>query len=101
MYLVAIGWVYVVLMMAVVEASTGTLLGAIVTFVLYGVMPLALVMYLLATPSRRAAKRAALPSTGSGQSEIQAQGEREPGSGQPHGGDHPAGDAVAPVREEA
>ena len=89
MYLVAIGWVYVVLMMAVVEASTGTLLGAIVTFVLYGVMPLALVMYLLATPSRRAAKRAAELATS-----VQ-------GSAQPHGGDHPAGDAVAPVREEA
>ena len=89
MYLVAIGWVYVVLMMAVVEASTGTLLGAIVTFVLYGVMPLALVMYLLATPSRRAAKRAA---------ELAASVQ---GSAQPHGGDHPAGDAVAPVREEA
>jgi len=87
MYLVAIGWVYVVLMMAVVEASTGTLLGAIVTFVLYGVMPLALVMYLLATPSRRAAKRAAELATLAG-------------SAQPHGGDHAAGDAVAPVREE-
>ena len=93
MYLIAIGWVYVVLMMAIVEATTGTLLGAIVTFVLYGVMPLALVMYLLATPSRRAAKRAAelasLPAAA------------VPVSGPPHGGDHPAGDAVAPVREEA
>jgi hypothetical protein len=93
MYLVAIGWVYVVLMMAVVEASTGTLLGAIVTFVLYGVMPLALVMYLLATPSRRAAKRAA---------ELAARQAAMPVSVvAPHGGDHPAGDAVAPVREEA
>ena len=40
MYLVAIGWIYVVLMMAVVEAmsSQGTLLGACVTFVLYGLL---------------------------------------------------------------
>ena len=62
MYLVAIAWIYVVLMMAVAEAthSTGTVLGAVFTFLLYGVMPLAIVMYLLATPSRRAAQRAKL-----------------------------------------
>ena len=96
MYLVAIAWVYVVLMMAVAEAnhSAGTLLGAIVTFVLYGVMPLALVMYLLATPSRRAAKRAAELAV--------LQAAAVPSSvTEPHGGHHPAGDAVAPVREEA
>lgn len=61
MYLVAIAWMYVVLMMTVAEAtnSTGTLLGALVTFVLYGLLPLAIVMYLLNTPARRRAKRAA------------------------------------------
>ena len=100
MYLIAIGWVYVVLMMAVVEASTGTLLGAIVTFVLYGVMPLALVMYLLATPSRRAAKRAALRQAQDDRTLRQAQGKQEPSSDPPHSRNHPAGDAVAPVREE-
>jgi mannose/fructose/N-acetylgalactosamine-specific phosphotransferase system component IID len=52
---------YVVLMMALAEAlsSQGTVLGAIVTFVLYGCAPLALVLYLLGTPSRRRARRAA------------------------------------------
>jgi hypothetical protein len=96
MYLVAIAWVYVVLMMAVAEAnhSTGTLLGAIVTFVLYGVMPLALVMYLLATPSRRAAKRAAEVAIAAPTAAQAA------GSVQPDGGGHPPGDAVAPVRKE-
>ena len=55
MYLVVIGWLYVVLMMAVAEASntTGTLLGAIVTFFLYGLLPVALVVYLMRTPQRR------------------------------------------------
>ena len=55
MYLVAIGWIYVVVMMAVAEAtgSNGTVLGAMVTFVLYGILPLALVMYLMGTPGRR------------------------------------------------
>lgn len=61
MYLVAIAWMYVVLMMALAEAlsSQGTVLGAIVTFVLYGCAPLALVLYLLGTPSRRRVRRAA------------------------------------------
>ena len=55
MYLVVIAWMYVVLMMAVAEAmnANGTVLGAIVTFFLYGLMPLALVVYLMGTPQRR------------------------------------------------
>jgi hypothetical protein len=55
MYLVVIAWFYVVLMMAVAEAthSNGTVLGAIVTFVLYGLLPIALVVYLMGTPMRR------------------------------------------------
>ncbi len=61
MYLVAIAWMYVVLMMAVVEAFSpqGTVLGAIVTFVLYGVLPLSIVLYLMGTPRRRAARKKA------------------------------------------
>ncbi|MBP9931236.1 MAG: hypothetical protein KBF63_18305 [Rhodoferax sp.] len=60
MYLVPIAWLYVTLMMAIVEAtsSNGTVLGALVTFVLYGLLPVALVMYLLRTPGRRRAQRA-------------------------------------------
>ena len=60
MYLVAIAWIYVVLMMAVAEAtnSNGTVLGAVITFLLYGVMPLSIVMYLLRTPHRRRTRRA-------------------------------------------
>lgn len=60
MYLVVIGWLYVVLMMAVAEASntTGSLLGAIVTFFLYGLVPVALVVYLMRTPHRRRLIRA-------------------------------------------
>ena len=61
MYLVAIGWMYVVLMMTVAEALSpqGTVLGALFTFVLYGCLPLAVVLYLLGTPARRRARRAA------------------------------------------
>lgn len=55
MYLVAIAWMYVAVMMAIAEAthSQGTVLGAIITLVLYGVLPLTLVLYLMGTPMRR------------------------------------------------
>ena len=54
MYIVAIAWLFVVTLMAVVEAvaSNGSLLGAIMTFVFYGILPLGLVLYLLGTPLR-------------------------------------------------
>lgn len=60
MYLVAIAWIYVVLMMAVAEGLSpqGTVLGAVITFLLYGVMPLAIVMYILGTPGRKRRRRA-------------------------------------------
>ena len=57
MYLVVIAWIYVVLMMSVAEATAtqGTVLGAIVTFFIYGVGPAALVAYLMGTPARKRA----------------------------------------------
>jgi hypothetical protein len=57
MYLVVIAWIYVVLMMSVAEATNtnGTVLGAVVTFFLYGVGPAALVAYLMGTPARKKA----------------------------------------------
>lgn len=60
MYLIVIGWMYVVLMMSVAEATntTGSVLGAIVTFFLYGVLPVVLVVYLMRTPQRRRERKA-------------------------------------------
>jgi hypothetical protein len=60
MYLVAIAWLYVTLMMALAEATNphGTVLGAVFTLLLYGIGPLALVMYLMGTPLRRKARQA-------------------------------------------
>ena len=57
MYLIVIAWIYVVLMMSVAEAtnSNGTVLGAVITFVLYGVLPAALVAYLMSAPARNRA----------------------------------------------
>lgn len=61
MYLLLIGWLYVVLMMAVVEAASpqGTLLGAFFTLLLYGVLPLALLLFIGGTPARRRARHQA------------------------------------------
>lgn len=98
MYLVVIAWMYVVLMMAVAEATNanGTVLGAIVTFFLYGLMPLALVIYLMGTPQRRRRIKAR-------EAEEQAAAMRT-GSAQPDTGGHSTGAAedpgVAPVGKE-
>ena len=87
MLIVAVGWTYVVLMMVLAEAlgPGGTVLGAIVTLCLYGLLPLAIVLYIGNTRARARARRAA-----------KASGDVDPG-----GGGQAAGDAVAPVREEA
>ncbi len=62
MYLIAIAWAYVALMMAAAEALSpqGTLFGAFITLMLYGVLPLGLLLYILGTPGRR--RRAAQSS---------------------------------------
>ncbi len=64
MYLVVIAWIYVVLMMSLAEAfsSQGSVLGAIMTFVLYGVLPLSIVVYILGTPARKRALKQAQSS---------------------------------------
>ncbi|MFG6465799.1 hypothetical protein [Roseateles sp. BYS87W] len=60
MYLVAIAWAYVALMMAAAEALSpqGTLFGAFITLLLYGVLPLGLLMYILGTPGRKRRRQA-------------------------------------------
>ncbi|HXA46075.1 MAG TPA: hypothetical protein VNW52_00490 [Burkholderiaceae bacterium] len=50
MYIVAIGWIYVVLMMSITETS---IIAGVMTFVLYGILPLGVILYLLGTPERR------------------------------------------------
>ena len=100
MYLIAIGWLYVALMMAVAEASNtnGSILGAVITFLLYGLTPTALVMYVLGTPARKRALKAQ-------EAALAAQTTQEgptgaPASAQPDAGREAAADTVAPVRKE-
>ena len=60
MFIVPLAWLYVALMMAVAEANhgNGTLLGACITFVLYGVLPVAVLVYIMGAPARRRAIKA-------------------------------------------
>lgn len=106
MYLIVIAWIYVVLMMSVAEAthSTGTLLGALVTFVLYGVGPVALVVYLMRAPARRKAIKAREAA----EAGAMAPDSYATDSVTPDAGSHAAGGAeaiaadasVAPVRKK-
>lgn len=84
--LVVVGWLYVVLMMSAAEAlsSQGSLLGAFFTFVLYGVLPLSVLLYILGTPARKRALRAREAASASGGD----------------GGGHAPGGAAAPVAPE-
>ena len=54
MYIVAIAWIYVALMMSVAEATNtnGTVLGGIVTFILYGILPTSIIVYIMDAPRR-------------------------------------------------
>lgn len=76
---------YVVVMMALVEAlaPNGTLLGAFFTLVLYGLLPLAIVLYVMGTPARRRARR-----------------KLEASATAPDGSDQTLSGAVAPERKE-
>jgi uncharacterized membrane protein len=55
MYIVAIAWIYVALMMSVAEATNtnGTVLGGIVTFILYGILPTSIIIYIMDSPRRK------------------------------------------------
>jgi hypothetical protein len=88
MYLVALAWIYVVLMMAVAEGANpnGTVTGAVFTFLGYGAVPVALIVYIGGAPARRRTRR--------------AREAKEASSAQPDGAGHAAGDAVAAEREE-
>src|SRR5690606_34366289 len=85
MWIVAIAWMYVAVMMAVAEAFSpqGSVLGAVITLLLYGIAPLALVMYLLGTPARRRVRRAAEAAEFEAMRQAQQDGSAEEASPTP------------------
>ena len=101
MYLVAIGWIYVALMMALAEAMhpSGGVLGAVITFLLYGLAPVALVIYLMGAPMRGRSRKAREAAEFAAEQAAAA-----PASDavfvEPDQGGHASGLAITPVRKE-
>ena len=97
MYIVAIAWLYVALMMAVAEATSfnGTVLGAIITFLLYGALPITLVVYVMGTPARRRAIKA------KEQAELAAARAADASGVAPDADGQTATDTIPAVRKEA
>ncbi|WP_175626648.1 MULTISPECIES: hypothetical protein [Oxalobacteraceae] len=50
MYIVAIAWIYVVFMMAITETSV---VAGIMTFLLYGVLPVTIIVYVMGSGRRK------------------------------------------------
>ena len=105
MHIVALAWIFVVLLMVAAEAGStqGTLLGAFFTLLLYGALPLSIVMYLLGTPGRRRARRQRDAAAAASATAVDAPANPvEPGTSaaQGDGGGHAAGAPVAPERKE-
>ena len=92
MWIVVIAWMYVAVMMAVAEAfgPQGSILGGVITLLLYGVAPLSLVIYLINTPMRRRKLR---------EQEAAARSTTD-APVQPDAGGLPASDPIAPERKE-
>jgi membrane protein implicated in regulation of membrane protease activity len=53
MYIIALGWLFVVVLMAAAEAMVSSWIAGVLTLLFYGLLPLALFLYLLGTPQRR------------------------------------------------
>ncbi len=90
MWIVAVAWMYVVVMMAVAQAMApdGSVWGAIGILVFYGLLPVSLVMYVLFTPHRRRARREQ-----EAREQLDASAQGDAGSLSP-------GDPVTPERKE-
>ena len=98
MYIVPFVWLYVAFMMAVAEATSpiGTLLGAAITFTLYGLLPVGLILYFLGSPGRRRANRQAEQAQDAGAVPPRVASD----SSQGDGSSHTSADSVAAEREK-
>jgi len=94
MWIIAIGWMYVITLMAATES---TVVGGIMTFFGYGVLPISLVFYLAGSRRRRERTRQAALRTADDTVIVPEAGlvpGAEGGAGAPaagHGCDHGAG----------
>ena len=113
MYIIPMAWLYVAMMMAVAEAThdNGTVLGGIITFLLYGLGPVLLVVYLMGSPARRKAIKASEMAAAAKETNAAAVSASQPSdtvakpiSAEPDAGSHapaaPQSAGIAPVRKE-
>lgn len=108
MHIVALAWMFVVVLMTLAEATStqGTVLGALFTFLLYGVLPLGIVLYVMGTPARGRARRAAAVAEAAAHDTQETHeaalqiGPAPPSSPQGDGRGHAAGAGLAPERKE-
>ena len=104
MYLVLIAWFYVALMMAVAEATSpvGTVLGAIITFLLYGVLPMLVVGYIMGTPARKRARLAREAAEASAENSALPSDANSttPSALAPNASREATSDTITPVRKE-
>lgn len=100
--LVIIAWLYVTLLMAVAEAASpaGTLLGAAITFVFYGLLPAGIIGYILATPARKRARRAREQAQMAAYEAAHGAASGTDPDARGHASGTAQGGGVAPVREE-
>lgn len=79
MYIVALAWIYVVFMMSITEQSV---VAGIMTFLLYGILPVAIILYVMGAPQRRRnRKNAEKLLAAEAPKEAHTQREEEPHSG--------------------
>ena len=105
MHIVALAWMFVVVLMTLAEATStqGTVLGALFTFFLYGVLPLGIVLYVMGTPARGRARRAAAAAAeAEAEAAAAAQQNRASSMSAPQGdgSGHAAGAGLAAERKE-
>ncbi|MEN9538936.1 MAG: hypothetical protein RLZZ126_1171 [Pseudomonadota bacterium] len=103
MLIAAIAWIYVALMMALAEAFNpqGTVLGALITFVLYGLFPVGILLYIGLTPARKRARRDRDAREATARHDAESAVEPDAGS-EASGAAHAAGadTAITPVRKK-
>ncbi|WP_052369194.1 hypothetical protein [Serpentinimonas barnesii] len=111
LYVIVIAWLYVVVLMAasVATSPTGTLFAAIMTLFFYGLLPLALMVYLMTGPLRRKAHQEAEAASNGDEASADSPPPSSPETSPDSGPASDAGrhapaaaepSAVAPVRKE-
>ncbi len=102
MYLIVIAWLYVTLLMGLAEAfsTQGSVMGAIITFLLYGVLPMSLVVYIMGTPFRRKARQQAAAKEQTNPTPPSHQSSGVEPNASSHAAGLPEDTAVTPVRKE-